>query len=103
MMESVSRTSAAGVRAGRAGRPGSDSLSSSFSCLLFFLLALIFSDAIHLSLSESELHEDAEEDESLEDGCVGPGSGPPFTVFCSLVWLNMTKLVRPGGESSFRT
>ena len=102
LMESVSRTLTAGARAGRAGRPGSDSLSSSFSCRLFFLLALIFSDAIHLSLSESELHEDAEEDESLEDGCIGPGSGSLFLFFCGLPWSNMTKLVRPVGESTFR-
>ena len=81
LMESVSRTLTAGVRAGRAGRPGSDSLSSSFSCRLFFFLVLTFGDASHLSLSESELHEDAEEDESLEDGRVGPGSSPSFLVF----------------------
>ena len=102
LMESVSRTLTAGVRAGRAGRPGSDSLSSSFFCRLFFLLALTFSDASHLSLSESELHGDAEEDESLEDGCIGPGSGPSFLVFWGLPWLRRTKLVRPGGDSTFK-
>ena len=76
LMETVSRTLTAGFCAGRAGRPGPDSpdsLPSSFFCRLFSLLAL--------TLSESELHEDAEEDVSLEDCGDDPGSGPWFLVF----------------------